>query len=127
MKRIFYMLAMSLLISGCATSKITQNIPKDSKFAQVKLDMTLDEVERILGPPTDVKTETTGNEWIPVYNMLPSDVYECTYYYKGQGNIVFTSRESMPIMRGKSADVMAALFVRKINYDPTEYGYSSGD
>ncbi|MEI6055994.1 MAG: outer membrane protein assembly factor BamE [Lentisphaerota bacterium] len=126
MKNLFPIFILAMLISGCTTPNITPNIPENAKLAQIKLGMSQEEVEHILGSPTDAQTKTTGNEWIPIYNEFPSDVNECTYYYKGQGTIAFTNKGSMTVLGSTSASSsMISLFVRRINYDPNEPGYAN--
>lgn len=112
MRKLFAMFILTIFVSGCTTSSITPNIPENTKFDQIELGMSQDEVEHILGLPTDVQTKPTtiSKVWPPFYIIFLSDVAECTYFYKGQGSIVFGIKSISDTTGG---------VVTKINYDPT--------
>ncbi len=58
-----------------------------SKFAKVKLGMTLKEVEKLIGPPTKQWRNPTGKVAIPFY--FGPDRWVVQYSYKGEGKLTF--------------------------------------
>lgn len=79
-------------------------IPADCSLSKIAEGMGQGQVFDILGPPKDQEVYTTGKQYIPFY--FGSDVVRTVYYYKGLGQIHFTS--------GRVVEIM---------YDPTEDGY----
>ena len=62
-----------------------------SKFAKVKLGMTLKQVEKLIGPPTTQWQHATGKIGIPFY--YGPDRWVIKYAYKGEGNLTFNYGE----------------------------------
>lgn len=58
-----------------------------SKFTKLEIGMPRDEVERIVGPPTDEGAYVTAKAFIPFY--YGSDTNRVELAYKGQGRLVF--------------------------------------
>lgn len=56
---------------------------KGSKFAKLKIGMTLKEVEKLIGPPTKQWQHPTGKASIPFY--FGPDRWVLMYSYKGEG------------------------------------------
>jgi hypothetical protein len=61
-------------------------VPK-SKFARLKIGMSMKEATDITGPPTDQGAYVTGKAWIPFYFGGDKHRYELTY--KGHGRLIF--------------------------------------
>jgi hypothetical protein len=61
-------------------------VPK-SKFARLKIGMSMKEATDITGPPTDQGAYMTGKAWIPFYFGGDKHRYELTY--KGHGRLIF--------------------------------------
>ncbi len=60
-----------------------------SKFARLKLGMTLTQVEKAIGPPTKQWTHPTGKASIPFY--FGPDRWVIQYSYKGEGVLTLNS------------------------------------
>jgi hypothetical protein len=61
-------------------------VPK-SKFARLKIGMSMKEATDIAGQPTDQGAYMTGKAWIPFYFGGDKHRYELTY--KGHGRLIF--------------------------------------
>lgn len=60
-----------------------------SKFAKLKLGMTLNQVLGLIGPPTNQSTHPTGKSAIPFY--FGPDRWVMEYFYKGEGRLTLNS------------------------------------
>lgn len=81
-------------------------------FSQIREGMSMEEVDDLLGPPTNQKTYMTGKQWQP-FNYGARDLQRTVYYYKGVGRIEFSLKSAYNgIFR-----------VIKITPDPNESGY----
>lgn len=60
-----------------------------SKFAKLKIGMTLVQVEKLIGPPTRQWQHPTGKASIPFY--FGPDRWVVQYAYKGEGVLTFNS------------------------------------
>ncbi len=81
-------------------------------FTQVKEGMSMEEVDDLLGPPTNETTHMTGKQFQP-FNYGARDLQRTIYYYKGAGRIEFSLKSAYNgIYR-----------VIKITPDPNESGY----
>ena len=94
-------------------TKVTGNIPAESKFAKVKVGMSMGQVYDTIGQPTDTLSYITGKSFIPFY--FGSDAARVEALYKGEGRIVFTGGT------GFGARVFK---VYKVTYNPSEPGYN---
>lgn len=61
----------------------------DSKFAKLKIGMTLNQVEKLIGPSTKQSTHPTGKASIPFY--FGPDRWIIQYSYKHEGVLTFNS------------------------------------
>ncbi len=59
----------------------------DSKFAKLKIGMTLNQVEKLIGPSTKQSTHPTGKASIPFY--FGPDRWIIQYSYKHEGVLTF--------------------------------------
>src|SRR5262245_50500342 len=84
--------------------------PSSSKLAQVKNDMSPEQVQQIMGSPTGQASYPTGKTFNP-YNFGGDSGNRVEYKYKGQGRIVF----AVPRYGGN-------MKVVRVDYDPTEDG-----
>ena len=123
MSKTFQTLAALTLVSltslGCSSSKsstadapqsaragklqpTTFPVPAESKFAQLRYGMGTAEVEDIVGPPTDADHRITGKVFNPFY--YGTDTNRQTWFYKGEGRLVFNSRGRLIGARYDSGD-----------------------
>jgi len=65
---------------------------KGSKFTKLKIGMTMKQVTKLIGQPSDQGAYVTGKAWIPYYHG--SDVYRHELVYKKQGRLIFASDPS---------------------------------
>jgi len=86
--------------------------PKKVDFSLVKEGMSLQEVDDILGPPTNQTTYMTGKQFQP-FNFGAKDVQRMKYLYKGVGHIVFSLKSAYN----------GVYRVIEIVPDPNESGY----
>jgi SmpA/OmlA family protein len=84
--------------------------PAGSKLAQIKNDMSPDQVQEIMGSPTGQSSYPTGKTFNP-YNFGGDSGNRVEYKYKGVGRVVF----AVPRYGGN-------MKVVRIDYDPTEDG-----
>lgn len=59
-----------------------------SPFSKVRLGMSRQEVESLIGPPTSEDGHITGKQFIPFY--FGGDTYRTDWYYRGQGELTFS-------------------------------------
>lgn len=67
--------------------EITGKPVRNSKFARLKIGMSIKEATDIAGQPTDQGAYMTGKAWIPFYFGGDKHRYELTY--KGHGRLIF--------------------------------------
>ena len=85
---------------------------KKVDFSLVKEGMSMQEVDDILGPPTNQTTYMTGKQFQP-FNFGAKDVQRTKYLYKGVGHIVFSLKSAYN----------GVYRVIEIVPDPNESGY----
>jgi hypothetical protein len=66
-----------------AEGKVVGKPAHGSKFAKLKLGMSLVEVEKLIGPPTKQWTHPTGKAAIPFYFGPDRWVIQCAYKHEG--------------------------------------------
>ena len=86
--------------------------PADSKLAKVTKGMTMSEVVKILGEPTDRHQYVTGKAFIPWY--FGGDASRVEWHYRRLGRVVLTGGGTFGQGGGN---------VEWVDYDPTETGY----
>ena len=67
--------------------EITGKPAADSKFAQLKIGMSMRQATDIIGQPSDQGSYMTGKAWIPYY--FGSDRRRYEMVYKGVGRLIF--------------------------------------
>ncbi len=60
-----------------------------SKFSQLQIGMTLDQVEKLIGPPSNSDSRITGKQYQPFY--FGGDTQRTEAYYKGEGHLTFSN------------------------------------
>jgi len=60
----------------------------DSRFAKVKIGMTFQRVQDLIGAPQRVYTQETGKAWIPFY--FGNDASRINALFPGEGCLIFT-------------------------------------
>lgn len=78
----------------------------------IKIGMSMDEVNAIMGAPTGTYSHQTGKAWRP-FNFKGEDVMRQVYLYKGKGRVVF-SQESV---------YQSVWRVLEVQLNPSETGY----
>lgn len=96
-----------------SASNATPAVPQGSgSFEHVRVGMSMDEVNALLGTPSATYSHQTGKAWIP-FNFKGKDVARIVALYKGKGRIIF-SQES----------VYASVWrVMELQPNPNESGY----
>ncbi len=61
----------------------------NSKFAKLKIGMTMREVNNLIGTPDDITRHETGKRWIPFY--FGNDVQRMQTLYKSEGCLTYTA------------------------------------
>ncbi|MGH8445142.1 MAG: hypothetical protein ACREVL_07740 [Solimonas sp.] len=81
-------------------------------ISEATVNMSMQQVYTIFGPPTSTNTHMTGKAFIP-FNFKGKDSYRSIAHYKGQGRIVFSNSSAY------SSDQR----VLEVQIDPNESGY----
>jgi len=74
---------------GLIKGEIVGTPAPDSKFAQLKIGMTLKQVENLVGPPNNSDTRITGKQYQPFY--FGGDTQRTEAFYKGEGQLTFSN------------------------------------
>ena len=69
--------------------QIVGKIAATNKFAPLRIGMTRNEVEILVGRPTEIGAQSTGTAWVPYY--FGSDTWSTESYYQGHGRLVFNA------------------------------------
>ncbi|MHB8254585.1 MAG: hypothetical protein ACYDEV_13025 [Acidiferrobacter sp.] len=59
-----------------------------SKFSKIRLGMSRQEVQSLIGPPTSENGHITGKQFIPFY--YGGDTYRTDWYYRNEGELTFS-------------------------------------
>ncbi|HYM35219.1 MAG TPA: hypothetical protein VET48_07450 [Steroidobacteraceae bacterium] len=81
-------------------------------FSQIKVGMSKEEVESLIGQPTATNSHITGKQFRP-FNFKGADTYRIIALYKGVGRIVYSNKDAYT----------ANYRVLEIMEDPSESGY----
>lgn len=68
--------------------EILGTINPNSKFAKLKIGMSMAKVHELIKTPDDMKRHETGKRWIPFY--FGNDVQRIQVYYAGEGCLSYT-------------------------------------
>jgi len=74
--------------NGHAEGEIIGTPAKNSKFAKLKIGLSLHQVNQLIGTPDDIDRHETGKRWIPFY--FGADVQRLEAFYKGEGCLTYT-------------------------------------
>lgn len=73
---------------GSFSGEIDGTAAAGSKFAKLKIGMTMFDVTKLIGGADYQRAYATGKAWIPFY--YGDDATEVQTYYKGSGCLIFT-------------------------------------
>lgn len=74
---------------GTFTGEVVGTPARNSRFARLKIGMSMDETQTILGrAPDRFHTYESGKRWIPFY--FGNDARRMQVLYKGEGCLIFT-------------------------------------
>lgn len=73
---------------GSFEGEIVGHIAPDSRFAKLKIGMTMAEVNALIKAPDDLSRHETGKRWIPFY--FGSDAQRMQATYTGEGCLTYT-------------------------------------
>ena len=75
-------------IDGSFEGEIVGKIDPKSRFAKLKIGMTLSEVNALIKAPDDLMRHETGKRWIPFY--FGDDPQRMQAFYSGEGCLTYT-------------------------------------
>lgn len=75
-------------IDGTYDGEIVGTVPPNSRFAKLRIGMTMAEVNALIKAPDDLKRHETGKRWIPFY--FGNDAQRLQVYYEGEGCLTYT-------------------------------------
>ncbi|HJO92578.1 MAG TPA: hypothetical protein QF753_04190 [Victivallales bacterium] len=109
-------LFFTIILSSCSSTGINQEttlkVPASTALGKIKPGMSIEQVGKILGEPTDQIVAPTWKEYVPIYNLFGYGTMMTINYYRGLGEIQFTNNVSSD----------EGYFVEFIKYDPKESG-----
>ena len=74
--------------NGQSEGEIIGTPAKNSKFAKLKIGLSLHQVNQLIGTPDDIDRHETGKRCIPFY--FGADVQRLEAFYKGEGCLTYT-------------------------------------
>jgi hypothetical protein len=74
---------------GLIKGEIVGTPSPDSKFAQLKIGMKLEQVESLIGRPNNTDSRITGKQYQPFY--FGGDTQRTEAFYKGEGQLTFSN------------------------------------
>lgn len=92
-------IASTVAIVGCAAQSqpgaqgtapaaaAAGTVDPNNPLSQIKTGMTKKQVRDLVGQPSDENSYESGKRWIPWY--YGNDARRTSWYYKGQGQVVF--------------------------------------
>lgn len=75
-------------IDGSFEGEIFGTIRPNSRFAKIKIGMSMQQVNALIKAPDDMNSHETGKRWIPFY--YGGDVRLTEALYKGEGCLTYT-------------------------------------
>ena len=75
-------------VDGSFTGEIIGTIKPGSKFSQLKIGMTMAQVQKLIKAPDDMIRHETGKRWIPFY--FGNDSQRLQTFYEGEGCLTYT-------------------------------------
>jgi hypothetical protein len=74
---------------GLIKGEIVGTLTNDSKFAKLKIGMTLEQVENLIGRPNSTDSRITGKQYQPFY--FGGDTQRTEAFYKDEGQLTFSN------------------------------------
>jgi len=74
---------------GLIKGEIVGTPAPGSKFNKLKIGMTLEQVENLIGQPNDTDSRITGKQYQPFY--FGGDTQRTEAFYKGEGRLTFSN------------------------------------
>lgn len=74
---------------GLIKGEIVGTPAPGSKFDKLKIGMTLEQVENLIGRPNDTDSRITGKHYQPFY--FGGDTQRTEAFYKGEGQLTFSN------------------------------------
>ena len=74
---------------GLIKGEIVGTPAPGSKFAQLQIGMTREQVENLIGRPSDTDSRITGKQYQPFY--FGGDTQRTEAFYKGEGQLTFSN------------------------------------
>lgn len=74
---------------GLLKGEIVGTPAPGSKFDKLKIGMTLEQVENLIGKPNDTDSRITGKQYQPFY--FGGDTQRTEAFYKGEGQLTFSN------------------------------------
>lgn len=75
-------------VDGTYSGEIVGNVAPNSRFAKLRIGMSMEEVNALIGAPNDLRRHETGKRWIPFY--FGSDAQRLQVYYEKDGCLTYT-------------------------------------
>lgn len=74
---------------GSIDGEIIGTPAPDSKFSQLKIGMTLEQVKKLIGQPNHTDSRITGKQYQPFY--FGGDTQRVEAFYKNEGRLTFSN------------------------------------
>jgi len=96
-------------VDGSIDGEIIGTPAPDSKFSQLKIGMTLDQVKNLIGQPNHTDSRITGKQYQPFY--FGGDTQRTEAFYKNEGRLTFSN-----IQPDSAADTLIQIMVNPDAY-----------
>jgi hypothetical protein len=94
---------------GSVDGEIIGTPAPDSKFSQLKIGMTLQQVKNLIGQPNHTDSRVTGKQYQPFY--FGGDTQRVEAFYKNEGRLTFSN-----IQPDNAADTLIQIMVNPDAY-----------
>jgi hypothetical protein len=94
---------------GLIDGEIVGTPVPDSKFAQLKIGMSLEQVKNLIGQPNHTDSRITGKQYQPFY--FGGDTQRTEAFYKNEGRLTFSN-----IQPDSAADTLIQIMVNPDAY-----------
>jgi hypothetical protein len=94
---------------GSVDGEIIGTPAPDSKFSQLKIGMTLQQVKNLIGQPNHTDSRVTGKQYQPFY--FGGDTQRVEAFYKNEGRLTFSN-----IQPDSTADTLIQIMVNPDAY-----------
>jgi len=74
---------------GLIKGEVVGTPTPESKFAKLKIGMTLEQVENLIGRPNSTDSRITGKQYQPFY--FGGDTQRTEAFYKNEGQLTFSN------------------------------------